>query len=111
MYFYLDKLKKNLFYFIFFSSILLVSSNCFSSSFSGQGKYLSDNIIKKVENGMGKSRLLELLGDPTFVFTRNLDCLCYYYIHVPFNNNSKIIRRCVLLFFENDILISNKILH
>ena len=108
MFFYLSKVKKILLCLIL---IMLMSGECFSNPYLGQGKNLSDDVIKKVECGMLKSRLVELLGNPTLTFSCNVDCLCYYYHYIPSNCNLKIVRRCVLLFFENDVLISHKMLY
>ena len=70
----------------------------------GQGNYLSDLTIKKIEYGMEKSALMELLGEPTFIFSKNIDCWCYYYLKDFNKKKSKVIRRYVVLYFDGDFL-------
>ena len=65
--------------------------------------------IKRIELGMDKSVLMEILGEPTLIFSQNMDCWCYYYLYETSNKNKKNISRYVVLFFENSILDSFRV--
>jgi len=90
--------------------LLFIILNCFIFNYSfantltGYGKYITDDKLKKIEIGISKYKLYDLLGSPTFIFKQELDHLCYYYFNNKKNKYFKIERRCIIFFFDKDIL-------
>ncbi len=106
MSYFLRKKIKLLFYFIFLFSFLFMPMSSFSMSLPTvkEGKYIPDFVIKKIKIGMNKTQLLDMLGDPIFLFSKDVNCWCYYYHCIPKNVRYKKIRKCLILYFEGDIL-------
>ena len=103
------KITNLIFYLLFISFSFLGSDYCFANYSTGAGKYLTDDALKKIEIGINKNRLYDLLGSPTFIFNKNIDCVCYYHFNKPKNKNLRITRRCVIFFFDKYFLQKYKV--
>lgn len=94
-----------LFIFINFS----IYQECLASKYNGSGKYITEKAMNNVTIGMSKDQIYALLGSPTFVFTKNTNCLCYYYLYISKDSSEPIIYHYVMFFFDKNYLTRYKV--
>jgi len=71
-----------------------------------QGNFIEDTLLNRIKIGMNKAKIKELLGNPTLFPISDDNSWCYYYYYIPNNNDLPVKRRCLILYFSDEILIS-----
>lgn len=89
---------------------LIISINLIIASCYSQGIFLLEDQLKKITIGKSESLIKKKIGSPLFcIKEEDINIYIYYYLDHGINSKNIKYRRCVLLFFKNQLYEGYKI--